>query len=331
MKTTLYAKELVDTLLEGNYPGSFHNPDDKINEHSYNVELLIGNGDFREIFFDGVCISYGNTALKNDTVLHFENSDEMVQMHFTLCGNVVTHAGPLKNFRLGYNQHNIIYDNRLKGRSELAAKQNISIFAVSLLPSFFSKYLPEEPKVFQSFARKLNKKQSGVLTGNNLRVTSQMHLIIGEILSCKRVGIYKRMFIEAKVTELLMLQLEQMSAYEGEVFCSLKKSDIEKIHAARDIILKNAMNPVSLSDLTKMVCTNEFTLKKGFKELFGTTVFGLVEIVRMEHAKKMLVDQRFTVREVSELVGYKYPQHFSYAFKKYFGNNPSRFKSQIDK
>lgn len=96
---------------------------------------------------------------------------------------------------------------------------------------------------------------------------------------------YKRMFLEAKVIELLLLQLEQFATHDCAVFCSLKSADVEKMYHAKEIILNQLHIPCSLIDLARQVGTNEFTLKKGFKEVFGTNVFGMVGEMRMQHAK----------------------------------------------
>ena len=57
-------------------------------------------------------------------------------------------------------------------------------------------------------------------------ITPEMHHTIREILNCKRTGIYKKMFLEARTIELLLLQLEQINAPNDQI--SLSKSDCEK-------------------------------------------------------------------------------------------------------
>ena len=44
---------------------------------------------------------------------------------------------------------------------------------------------------------------------------------------------------------------------------------------------------------------------------------------KMEEAKNMLLNLNLPVKEVSDMVGYKNPQHFSTAFKRKFGVSPS--------
>lgn len=105
--------------------------------------------------------------------------------------------------------------------------------------------------------------------------------VLNEIVDCTRTGIYKRMYLEAKVIELLMLQLEQFAAHDCRVFCSLKPADIDKMHYARQIILQGINNPCSLIDLARQIGTNEFNLKKGFKEICLPLTGSLISFFRL--------------------------------------------------
>ena len=71
---------------------------------------------------------------------------------------------------------------------------------------------------------------------------------------------------------------------------------------------------------------NEFKLKKGFKELFGTTVFDYLYDLKMEYAKQLLAADEVLVNEVSGMVGYRNPNHFSTAFKRKYGMNPTQLR-----
>ena len=152
-----------------------------------------------------------------------------------------------------------------------------------------------------------------------------MFQIIQDILTCKRQGVFKRMFLESKVIELLMLQFEQFS--KEETFNSaLSRSTVERIYAARDIIVNRIDADLTLMDLAHQVGTNECTLKKGFKEVFGTTVFAFWRDAKMDRAIELLEGGELRIAELAELLGYKNQKHFSTAFKTRFGISPSQFK-----
>ena len=91
---------------------------------------------------------------------------------------------------------------------------------------------------------------------------------------------------------------------------------------AREILLEQIGEPITIRQLSRRVAMNECYLKKGFKELFGTTIFEFYQNQRMEHAKYLLYEKGLTVTEVSSMLGYSSISHFSTAFKKQTGLKP---------
>lgn len=99
-------------------------------------------------------------------------------------------------------------------------------------------------------------------------------------------------------------------------------SDREKIRQAQAIIIENMMNPPSLMELSRLIGLNDFKLKKGFKEMFGTTVFGYLREKRLEKANYLLQNGSMNVTEVAYTVGYSNLSYFAEAFKRKYGKNP---------
>ena len=71
-----------------------------------------------------------------------------------------------------------------------------------------------------------------------------------------------------------------------------------------------------------MVGVSDRTLRRGFQELFSTTVFGYLASQRMSKAQWLLREEKLTVAEVAVMVGYSNPSHFAGAFKRQFGMTP---------
>lgn len=68
--------------------------------------------------------------------------------------------------------------------------------------------------------------------------------------------------------------------------------------------------------------TNEFTLKRAFKDAFGTTIYGHVRRHRMEQAAARL-GQGASVQDAAAAVGYDCPRAFADAFRRSYGVLPS--------
>ncbi|MEM6265764.1 MAG: AraC family transcriptional regulator [Bacteroidota bacterium] len=326
MKTRIIHSDLEEMLIEIGYPNGLYSPGPGIMERSFCKEIPIGTGHYKELFFDGIHIGYGNFCLKQNTLMRFESDLEVVEMHFSLSGNYRGCRGIYADFEFGANQHNIFYSDGFAGDFEWSATSNIETFEIHLTPEFFDKYIPLDIQAFRNFSKKVQQKETAMLSPNNFRITSEMYFLIQSIISCTRKGKFKKMLIEAKVIELLLLQLEQISAGGTDQFYSIKRADVDKIHSVKDIILNSLNEQITLMDLAKEVGTNEFTLKKGFKEIFGQTVFGFWREAKMEEAKNLLLTGEFNIAEVSDAIGYKNPQHFSTAFKRKYGLSPREFR-----
>ena len=68
---------------------------------------------------------------------------------------------------------------------------------------------------------------------------------------------------------------------------------------------------------------NETLLKGRFRALFGTSVFAYLRQIRMEEARRLLLERHLNVTEVAQRVGYANPSKFAAAFRRQFGKSPS--------
>ncbi len=145
-------------------------------------------------------------------------------------------------------------------------------------------------------------------------------------------GSLENIFVNAKIQELLLYTLDCLENEKEEGFsCKFldNQSDREKIIKAREILLLHIGNPITIKELSRKVAINECYLKKGFKEIFGTTIFEFYQQQRMEHAKYLFYNKGLTVTDVSFLLGYSSISHFSTAFKKHTGLKPCELLSPL--
>jgi len=159
------------------------------------------------------------------------------------------------------------------------------------------------------------------------KITAKMRDTLWEILNCPYHGMMKRMYLESKTLELLVLQLNQWSDDRKSTFtCTLQREDVERLYHAREILSRSLNNPPSLMNLARQVGLNDYKLKMGFRQLFGTTVFGYLQACRMEQAKQLLNERSLSVAGVAHAVGYASQSRFCHAFKRQFGMTPSTYR-----
>ncbi|WP_170018967.1 AraC family transcriptional regulator [Campylobacter sp. RM16190] len=135
-------------------------------------------------------------------------------------------------------------------------------------------------------------------------------------------GKMREIFIEAKILEMIYKSFSACDNYECCKGLNLCEHDIAAIKKAREILLKNMSNPPSIKELAKICAINEFKLKKGFKQHFNNTIYGMLQEERLKNAKELLMRNDVSVKEAASIVGYRSLAHFSKIFKEKFNVLP---------
>jgi AraC-like DNA-binding protein len=159
------------------------------------------------------------------------------------------------------------------------------------------------------------------------QMTLAMKQVLQQILHCPYQGSAQYLYLESKALELLALQFACLDADSSAPRQStLKASDLERVQYAREILVQHLCNPPSLTELAHQVGLSDRKLKQGFRQLFGTTVFGYLRDYRMEQAQRLLYHPHMTVARVAAKVGYRNPEAFSTAFRRKFAVSPKTYQ-----
>lgn len=159
-----------------------------------------------------------------------------------------------------------------------------------------------------------------------LSICGRSSMVLEALLNHTYNDSLENIYVNAQTQMLLLYSLECMLGDKDiESFqCKFltNENDREKIIRSREILLQHIGEPITIKELSRKVAINECYLKKGFKELFGTTIFDFYQSQRMEHARYLLYEKGLSVTEVSMMLGYSSISHFSTAFKKHTGLKP---------
>ena len=167
-----------------------------------------------------------------------------------------------------------------------------------------------------------------ILGGESFRIFQQKtdpaaRFLLQRIMRCAAEPGTKRLELECAILELFGQAFQQLlSGPPHAASLRLSRSDADKIRRAKEILAERMTDPPSLIALSRMIGLNDYKLKAGFKELFGTTVFGYLKEVRLETALRLLQQGGISVLEAACAVGYSNPSYFAASFRKQFGVNP---------
>jgi len=158
-----------------------------------------------------------------------------------------------------------------------------------------------------------------------LPLCGRTRIVLQALLNHSYTDSLENIYINAQTQMLLLYSMECMVGDKEDSFtCKFlaNEADRDKIAMAREILLQHISEPLTIKELSRKAAINECYLKKGFKEMYGTTIFDFFQSQRMEHAKYLLYEKGLSVTDVSLLLGYSSISHFSTAFKKHTGLKP---------
>jgi AraC-like DNA-binding protein len=147
---------------------------------------------------------------------------------------------------------------------------------------------------------------------------------VRQLLNCPYSGPLGEIYREGKVVELMAHKLAQIeaSAAAASEFNQLRPDDLERVCHAKEILNRDLENPPKLFDLARAAGTTHTQLNRGFRKIYGTSVFGYLRKMRLEKARDYLEKGEMNVTEAAFAVGYNSLSSFSRAFSAHFGFKP---------
>lgn len=110
---------------------------------------------------------------------------------------------------------------------------------------------------------------------------------------------------------------------------NLNSDDIKKIKTAHQLLTNRPEDDFPpLKEFALQIGTNEFKLKTGFKELYGTTVHHFLMEQRLRVSLKMVQYSDRSFKTVAHMSGFNSTAHFSRSFKKKYGFSPTELRKK---
>jgi len=258
----------------------------------------------------------------------FEVSGESITLAFYLTGHTTASDLHLEQHTLQRpNLQHISYTSHFKSEISMHAGTPYHYFLIVLSKDFYFRLVHQQSPLHEEFAARVLQGSHSRLSSEPMEITAEMKWVIHDIRNCQRSAPLKRLYIEAKIAELLVLQLEQWQQKLQPRHNMLRGDDEERIAAARAILENSFANPPTIQELARLVYLNEHKLKQGFKACCNHTVHGYVVWLRMQKARQLLKQPQRNIGDIAFEVGYKNSAHFTAAFKKHFGFLPSDIKA----
>jgi AraC-like DNA-binding protein len=332
----LFVKALpVEDIIES-FSKQFKTPLKKdAGELTVELPEQMGQGYIRgSSFSSGVGIIEYHVTFYHDLQIHF-TINETHPLKFIFCSEgKVDHA-----FEENMEVHTIdMYQNVIVSSSGhnghvlfFKANETAHVTSLEIIRSEFSKrrnydFKDLDPKMDRIFRD--NVAQELFYYQGNYSI--QAADIVEAISNKEHTGFLRSLFLEGKAYEMLAKQISQFhdDQQDGNRSIILRRSDVEKVKKAVEIISQDLNKNYSVDHLAKEVGTNVNKLQEGFKYMFNLTVNKYVQQVKLEAAKEMLHNSDHNISQIVGLIGLNNRSYFSKIFKEKYGVSPKYFLQQ---
>ena len=238
-------------------------------------------------------------------------------------------------YQEGNNKHELFWNKgnanicfiNGEGGQQVNLNKNLSLDLLSIVIPQHSieKLIEYNAQVFDSFSAFTQcQDNTHLFLKGNRPVEKTVIKAANDLNQARLMGNNAYRYMESKIIDCLSGFLMPGYLTPENGYYSLLVRD--KIHDAKDIILSQYQDMPSLHELASMVGTNECTLKKAFKQEFGTTIFQYLFDYRMELATRYLLDTNMSMADIGIKLGYDYQSHFCTAFKRKYGISPMEYR-----
>jgi AraC-like DNA-binding protein len=297
------------------------------------ANIFCSTGDYGTLIFQEIAgvdfsIWYCEYLIVQNTTLYGYGEESALELHFTLNHEQICTLDGLGKVIVPAWQYNLTYLPYIQNKAEFRKGGMCTTFDIHFSMDYLCRLSPYVPALGK-FLEQVDQGIASSLAPHAAVASPRMMEIINKILYCEYTGAVKSIFLESKVQELLILGFEMITS---QVYVpagiTLRPDDVDRLQEARNWLIQNMDEPCSLKSLARAVFINEFKLKKGFKQLFGCTVFDFLIEIRMEKARLLLMTMDIPIREIAMMTGYKSIPNFTAAFKRKFGQPPSMLKKK---
>ncbi|RST74244.1 AraC family transcriptional regulator [Siminovitchia acidinfaciens] len=135
--------------------------------------------------------------------------------------------------------------------------------------------------------------------------------------------------IMENINEMKQRLKEMIDNFAHLVFKNNNEYTLKSVQMAMEYIEENFSENITLEDVAGHVHLSSTYLSRLFKNVTGRNFIEYITHLRIEKAKRLLVDLDYTVYQIALEVGYNNSHYFSRVFKATVGKTPSEYRNSM--
>lgn len=292
---------------------------DEVALKQYDLLPQYGIGFINHFISEDIDITISTYQLHSDLIFYQSSKKEIIQISFLLKGEKIIQIKGNKD---------VFYENR---ESYMVGIESFSGCVRILGGKLFKEVKIKLPASFLIDHGFMNNYELKKLSDDNLilPITDELFSILDNIERKDITGNANKIYLKAKVLELMAIQMENYKKMEDNISKISGDKILKKLYLIKQIIKTNIHKNFSVVQLANEVGVNGNTLNKEFIRIFNCSIHEFSVSEKMIHAKYMLESTQKMIYQIAEEVGYKNATHFTAAFKRRYGETPKKIRGQV--
>jgi AraC-like DNA-binding protein len=283
----------------------------------------------KKIFLDEVVIIVNNFNIASQLTFDIKQHSPFIKLHFELEGKIDFQPNSTNNIsiKIEDDQYNFFYLPIIDGVLNWYSGIRKSV-EIECTEDFIRKIFKNDfYKISGIFGKALREKKAFKMWEEGEKIPKTLKPVLDNIIKNSQEKETDLPYLESEIIKIFLYMFSKIkSKEETNSLLYLSATEQEQITKVETTLRKNIQNSVTVEELAFEIGINRYKLNRNFKHVYGEPIFQYLTRIRMEKAKEILSKKGMNISEVAYEVGYKNPQHFTVAFKKYFGYVPSKLK-----
>lgn len=214
---------------------------------------------------------------------------------------------------------------RTTSTSSWKAREHQAFAGFLLLPSFFDRF---GSSITDDGLDQLHALCEGEFRAIALPKMRKLSMLARQLLDQPYSAQLNGLYVESNTLAFVVGVAESLGSM-SRIVEAIGRRQYERVMDAVGILEDNIASPPTTLGLARQVGINVSTLQRHFRAAFGIGIFGYVRRLRLEQARSLLLNTDLPVGEVGHQVGFASHAAFSAAYRRQFGDTPSRDSGRL--
>ena len=155
------------------------------------------------------------------------------------------------------------------------------------------------------------------------------YIFVGILAEMRSPGLGSKCIVESLMKQVLIILLRRTLLYRKSatpLFLTIANPRMARVI---NTIHQSHSERLSIPGLANLVGMTSFQLNSEFERVFGESLLDYIHGVRLDQANALLTQTDLPIKSIAASVGFASRSHFSRAFRKHRGQDPTSFRKDV--